>query len=260
MFDKILRKLKLSNVHFNVVYTKLFLNLKIIGFRLDKTTETNKYFKIFLLICDLNVYLTMILMIESCFYANGLLDLIIQLQILSLMAFGLIIKYICYKELDSGIELVNWMKSFYENHEPVSCEAIKKHFRNGPKYSLYLIRFAHVFCFVAFMSIMVLGTIAANLMSTEDEYGLILNINYRWLRPTNLWKFLICFTQEFLATATTAFHYNAFMCLAYTIFLHIILGFNALIEIVEVMDTLHLKFGYDVWIKVIASRIWDLRR
>lgn len=249
----------MPKLKFDPVEKLLLSQFLLVGINLDRKHEINSYFRYFLVLMDLNFYATIILMLLNFLYIDNLMDHVILFQVLCLVLFGLFVKYILTTNKDTGYELIKWMRVVTEDRNLLTKGITKKTFKLAPKYSIYLIRFAQLFCGSALLSILGLGSIIAFLLPRDDEYGLPLKLYYGWLRPTNYWKLMFCLTNQFMVGISTVLQYNAMMSIGYLLFYHIILRFDVLIEFVGEMNKVKLNHGYDAWIKKVAMLIVELR-
>lgn len=255
LFKYIERVINDLNIKFEVVEEKVRLYFRLIRVQLSNKPESNPYFRNGLLLADMSWILTLFLMIEALFTMNSLMDIIVQVQIIAIFLYGVALRVIAFKDKETIIVLLNWMKDIYnKKHDSLENEVIKKHFRDGPKYSWCLVKFAKYFCVLAFGLFFFLGTTIKILLARD--YSLLVYINYRWLNPTTWWKFLITLTHQVLVGITTLIPFGTMMSLLYLTFLHIILQFNALIELVTKLS----KINYNEWVKAVANLIDSLRQ
>lgn len=237
----------------------LKFHCRIVGLRIDGTPEPNKYFKAGMLFLDVLVAITFLMLIHSCFYINNLLDLIVQMQVLILAAVGIYLKYMLKSNKVVLIEILEWVRNLYTPDDILTQRSITKIFPLVPKYGVIALRFAEVLCFFGFLFIIILGSVVALINSNDEEYGLPIMIHYGYLRPTTWWKYLICLVHQYSMGTLLILWYNGAMALAYIIFLHLIMKFNALIYVVNQAETSIAEVGFDVWLKVVALTICEMR-
>lgn len=233
----------------------LKLYFRIVGFRMDDPPEPNKYIRLLIKMCEINLTIAYIQLLIKVFLVDTLMEVVILLQIFCLTTFGVYLRFLVHGNKDCLIWFLQWIKDIYHPRDALSRRAIKKHFVNAPRYSMYLLWLAAFLCIAAIIFIMIFGTVAVNWNRTGTEFYLPIELYNFGVKTDCWWKFLIFLFQESLAAITVISYYVAMMGIFYLIYLHVTFRFAALYDIVQEMDNTPLN----VWIRVVANMIVHIR-